>query len=374
MTAFKRNEMVTRVRIGIVGLGAVARVHVEAYRQVDGVTIVSVADTNPAQLSWAQQELGIPGYLTLEEMLRGEPLDLVCVLTPPASHEALVTACARAKIHVLCEKPMSLTVESCERMIEACRTNGVRLSYGSSYRYLPALITAREMIQRGAIGDILLLREFAVGGISAARRDTLGFAHYPKGGPGGSGMGLCDHGIHILDVFPWLIDSTTTGVWGRGNISGEPQRPEYAHLEYANGAMGELLYEDGTFTTSLPTEGTFAWGRDWSVASGTAHAPGGAWNPDPGSVHVYGSQGSLRIYHYANLLFYRNAAGVRQVPVPDHPMPANFSMQLKAFVEAIRCDTPTPVPGEVGLDAVRTLLGVYAGKGVPLPSKIRSSQ
>ncbi len=60
-------------------------------------------------------------------------------------------------------------------------------------------MTAREMILRGDIGDVLLLREYAVGGISAAKRETLGFAHYPKGGPGGSGMGLCDHGISLQE-------------------------------------------------------------------------------------------------------------------------------------------------------------------------------
>jgi predicted dehydrogenase len=358
------------IGVGIVGVGAVARVHIEAYRQLDGVTIASVADTNPTQLLWARRELGIPCYSTLGEMLCGPKLDVVCVLTPPASHEELVSICAQAGTHVLCEKPMSLTVESCERMIETCSANGVRLGYGSSYRYLPALTTAREMILRGDIGDVLLLREYAVGGTRTAKRETLGFTHYPKGGPGGSGMGLCDHGIHLIDVFPWLIDSITTAVWGRGNISGEAQRPEYAHLEYANGAMGELLYEDGTFTTTLPSEGAFAWGGGWSVGDGGAQSPVGGWNPDPGCIHVHGSQGSLRIYHYANTLFHRNDAGARQIRVPDRPMPANFAMQLEAFIEAICSGAPTPVPGEVGLDAVRTLLGVYAGKGVPLPSNV----
>jgi predicted dehydrogenase len=364
--------MKQQVRVGIVGVGSVARVHIEAYRQVNGITIVSVADTNPTQLAWAGQQLGISCYSTLDDMLRGQRLDVVSVLTPPASHEELVTSCARAGVHVLCEKPMSLSVESCERMIEACRANGVRLGYGSSYRYLPAVMTAREMILRGDIGDILLLREYAVGGISAAKRETLGFAHYPKGGPGGSGMGLCDHGIHLIDVFPWLMDSVTTGVWGRGNISGEPQRPEFAHLEYANGAMGELLYEDGTFSTTLPSEGVFAWSAGWGIGSDGSPAPEGGWSPDPGSIHVHGSRGSLRIYHYANTLFHRDQAGIRQVRVPDQPMPANFAMQLEAFIEAIRSGAPTPVPGEVGLDAVRTLLGVYARKGVPLPSKFSS--
>ena len=360
--------MSERMRVGIVGLGAVAHVHVDAYRQLDSLTIVSVADTNSAQLGWAQQALGVPGYATLSEMLRAQRMDLVCVLAPPASHEELVSICARAKVHVLCEKPMSLTVESCERMIAVCNTNGVRLCYGSSYRYLPALTSARGMILSGDIGDVLLLREYAVGGTTTSKRGTLGFAHYPKGGPGGSGMGLCDHGIHLIDVFPWLIDSVTTVVWGRGNISGELQRPEYAHLEYANGAIGQLLYEDGTFTTTLPHEGAFGWGGGWNVGGGAESAPAGAWNADPGCINVHGSKGSLRIYHYANTLFHRNESGVRQIRVPDRPMPANFAMQLEAFMQAIRSGAPTPVPGEVGLDAVRTLLGVYAGKGVPIPT------
>ncbi|HEX4241315.1 MAG TPA: Gfo/Idh/MocA family oxidoreductase [Steroidobacteraceae bacterium] len=363
--------MIERTKVGIVGLGEVARIHLKAYRELQGIQIVGVADVNPARVEWARELLRVPGYPTLAELLRSHDLDVVCVLTPPATHEELVCACADAGVHVLCEKPLSLSVPSCERMIEACRTKGVRLGYGSSYRFLPALTTAREMILRGDIGEVLLLREYAVGGMASAERGTLGFEHYPKGGPGGSGMGLCDHGIHLIDVFPWLMNTETIAVSGRGNISGEPQRPEYAHMEYANGAMGQLLYEDGTFTTTLPTEGLFAWGGGWNVGGGKADAPAGAWNPDPGCILVHGSTGSLRIYHYSNILFHRSATGVRKVRLPDKPVPSNFAMQLEAFIEAIRSGLPTPVPGEVGLDAARTLLGVYAGTGVPVASSVR---
>ena len=365
--------MANRLRVGIAGFGAVARVHLRAYREVRDAAVVSVADTDAGRLAQARRELGVPCYATLDDMLQAETLDVACVLSPPSSHEDLVKRCASAHVHVLCEKPMALSVEACEQMILACRANSVRLCYGSSYRYLPALLKAREMILAGELGEVLLLREYAVGGIGGAQRGSLPFSHYPKGGPGGSGMGLCDHGIHLLDVFPWLIDSHITGVWGRGNISGEPQRPEFAHLEYANGAIGQLLYEDGTYTTTLPNEGVFAWSPGWSVASSkNADAPPGSWQADPGCIHVHGTLGSLRIFHYANVLLHRVHDGVRQVRVADRPMPANFAMQLEAFAKAIQSGNPTPVPGEVGLEAVRTLLGIYAQSGRPAATTLQA--
>jgi UDP-N-acetyl-2-amino-2-deoxyglucuronate dehydrogenase len=367
--------MLKRITVGIVGFGAVARIHVNAYRNCEHVEIVSVADNDAARLEQARGELDVSGYASLQDLLRAGVPDVVCVLTPPASHEVLVCVAAQAGAHVLCEKPMSLSVAACERMIEVCKAHNVRLGYGASYRYLPALQTAREMILRGDIGEVRVLREYAVGQWAGSARGTLGFGHYPKGGPGGSGMGLCDHGIHLIDVFPWLMDSVTVAASGRGNIAGEPQGPEYAHLEYANGAVGQLLYEDGTFSTTLPGEGAFAWGGGWNVGNSAAMALSGAWNPDPGCIHVHGSSGSLRIYHYANLLYRRAAAGAQQIRVPDRPMPQNFALQLEAFVEALRNGAPVPVPGEVGLEAVRTLLGIYEGKAKPLsrPSARRAA-
>jgi UDP-N-acetyl-2-amino-2-deoxyglucuronate dehydrogenase len=347
------------LRIGFVGFGAVAQEHLRAYRDVPSVRVVSASDTDARSLENARRNFGLSCYPTLDGMLDRERLDIVCVLTPPATHEELVRRCAVARVHVLCEKPLSLSVESCERMIEVCRTNSVRLSYGASYRWLPALMTAQSMIENGDLGQVLLLRESALGQSVSAGRRTLGDAHYPKGGPGGSGMGLCDHGIHLIDAFPWLINSVTTAAWGRGNVSGEPQGPEFLYLEYASGAIGQLTYEDGTYTTTLPQEGIFAWSAGWSSDDNGSESLPGSWDPHPGCIHVYGTAGSLRIFYYANALFYRTSAGVRQVRLSGESMPANFARQLAAFVDAIRSDGPTPVPGEAGLNATRALLSAY---------------
>jgi predicted dehydrogenase len=341
----------------------------EAYVDLTGIKVVAITDSDPIKVAEASREFQLPGFSAVEEMLDSTELDIACIVTPPAKHEEAVLRCAASGVHSLCEKPLALSLDACRRMIASCRENDVRLGYGASYRYLPALVVAREMIQRGDLGEILLLRESAVGGNGSGKRGTLPFTHYPKGGPGGAGMGLCDHGIHLIDAFSWLIDSSVTRVSGRGNISGELQRPEFAHLEYANGAIGELLYEDGTYSTDLPQEGIFACSSGWSVGvkrKGKSRA--GAWDPHPGCIHVHGTRGSLRVFYYASGLFLRDDDGVREVRVEGRAVPANFSRQLEAFAEAIRTGAPTPVPGEVGLAACRTLLDIYASQGAVLPT------
>lgn len=341
------------------GFGAVARLHAEAYRTLPGIEIVGVTDRVAARLVEAEQQFRLPPCTTLDEMLKTRALDVACILTPPAAHEELVCQCATAQVHVLCEKPLALSVDACERMIRACRDNRVRLCYGASYRYLPTLTAAQLMIRRGDLGDILLLRESAIGGRGLTHRGTLSDKHYPKGGPGGSGLGLCDHGIHLIDVFGWLMNSSVARAWGRGNVSGEPQSPEYLHLEYANGAIAQLLYEDGTFSTDLPQEGLFGWAAGWSVGGEERDVRSGAWQAHPGCIHVHGTRGALRIFHYANSMFWRDDKGIRQVPVADRPFPASFAMQLEAFAHAIRTGNETPVPGEAGLEACRILMSAY---------------
>jgi len=355
--------MVRKDLVGIIGLGAVARVHLAAYRDLPDVEIVGIVDTDPAKLDLARNVLRIPAFESIEELAAKDRPNVVCVLTPPSQHESDVLRCAAAGVHVLCEKPMALSVAACDRMIAACKQSNVRLSYGASYRYLPALVSARQMIQSGAIGEVLLLRESAVGGTGIDGRATLGFTHYPQGGPGGSGMGLCDHGIHLIDTFAWLLGSSVERASGRGNISGVAQRSEVAHLEFANGAVGELVYEDGTFSTDLPQEGAFSWSGGWGVGHRDPEAgSAGRWEPHPGTIHIHGTTGALRVLYYANLLYHRDKSGLKQARVLDRPFPWNFAAQLEDFLTAIRDNRPTPVPGEAGREACRTLLTIYTSR------------
>lgn len=344
------------VRIGFVGLGGVAEMHALAYRDAPDLEMVAGCDVKKERVAAFSQRYGLRGFHTLEEMLRAGDLDVVCVLTPAPFHEPAVIACAAAGVDVLCEKPLALSVAACDRMIAACRENGVAFGYGASYRWLPAVMKARELIEAGAIGEIVLLRESAVGGSGAQAATGLGEAHFPKGGPGGSGMGLVDHGIHLVDLFSWLTGAKVSRTFGRGNVSGRAPGAEFFVLEFAGGALGELVYEDRTFPTELPAEGFFSWGRGWDIDGLTAP---GAWQPNPGSIHVYGTRGSLRIFHYADALFLRDAAGVRQIELAGAASPGHFAAQMRAFAASIRSGSAPPVPAEAGREACRLVLSVY---------------
>lgn len=344
------------LRIGLIGLGNVGKIHAETYRDLSGARLVAVADADPSALATLAPDRDIATYTDAARMLAEARLDIVAIATPAASHEALTMLAAGKGVHVLVEKPMALTPDSARRMIAVCAEAKVRLFYGSTYRFLPAVRRARELIREGAIGDVLLMREHAVGGKGPEAAKPMPLSHYPLGGPGGFPMGLIDHGIHLIDVFGWLTGAKVTGGHGRGNRSGAPMRTEHLLLDYENGAAAELIYNECTFSTDLPNEGLFSLGDGWDV---DGYIRAGAWTKHPSSIHVHGTQGALRIFHYANILYEIRPGGIRQVPLTGMPAPRHFLAQMQCFVEDVATGRPATTPGEVGLATLETVLIAY---------------
>lgn len=346
-----------RLRVGMIGVGGVGRLHLEAYRRSAAVEVTALCDADPERVADAAAACGAVAYTGHRDMLMSESLDIVCILTPPASRLGIVADVAAAGRAILVEKPMATTRADAEEMRRLCVAAGVPLSYGASYRHLPALKHARDLIAAGAIGDVTLLREDFVGGRGPSSRMALPPWHYPEGGIGGSGMGLVDHGVHLIDAFAWLTGSPVTWASGRGNVSGAPLETEYAILSLANGATGHLLYEDGTWPTQLPAEGQFSWGASWDV---DGYHPGGAWQAHPGSIHVHGTRGALRIFHYAHALYLSDAEGTRQITLEGDPAPDHFRAQIDAFACEVRNGLAPTSNADAGIAALAVLEAIYA--------------
>ena len=346
-----------KLRVGLIGLGAVGRLHLEAYRSARRIEVVAIAEPDAGRRAVATAA-DVALYADAAEMLAREALDIACVLTPAASHAGLTERCANAGVHVLCEKPLAASLDEARAMIGACAKAGVRLAYGASYRFLPAIARARALIAEGALGDIVLMREQAIGGAGPDSREVLSEAHYPAGLPGGSPMGLVDHGVHLIDAFAWMTGARVTGAFGRGNISGQPLAAEHLTMTFANGAVGLLAYDEGTFASDLPGEGQFSWGASWDA---DGYHPGGAWAAHPGTIHVHGTKGALRIFHYANALFLNDAGGIRQLPLRGRPAPHHFADQIDAFAEDLGLGRPPRSAAEDGLKALEVLFAAYRG-------------
>jgi len=348
-----------RPRVALIGLGGVGALHLAAYRQLNGIEIVAAAEPVASRREALLGGSGIAGFPDHRSMLDACHPDLACVLTPPLSHGEIVLDCAAAGVHVLCEKPIALSLESVDRMREACRAAGVRLYYGASYRHLPAIWKARELILQGAIGRVQFMREEVLGGTGAAGWHALPDHHYPHGGPGGSGMGLMDHGVHLIDVFRWFTGQEVTRVTGRGNRTGAAPRTELLCMDFEGGATALLAYNDATFPVNLPGAGLFAEGSGWDS---TGYVGAGSWATNPCSIEVYGSEGSLRIFHYANALFRFDGAGVQRIPLTGAPSPAHFGTQLEAVVANLRSGEGSLADAEDGRRALAVALAAYASE------------
>lgn len=347
--------------VALIGLGDVAQAHLRAWGRQSGLRVLGGADPSATAREATASRFGITTWADHHEMLAAIKPDLVCVLTPCSLHEAHTLDAAAAGAHVLCEKPLTLSLASAERMQQACDAAGVSLHYGAVYRHMPAVRRARELIQAGAIGEVLLVRELLVGGRGPETHQPLSPVHYPPGGPCGAGMGLVDHGIHLIDLIPWLLGSGIVAAQGRGNRVGEPAGVEWMHFQMASGAVGQLTYHDGTWPTELPNEGLFSAGEAWGLDAQIV--PAGGWQRDAGCLHVHGTRGALRIFHYANALVLTTAEGQRLVPLEGEPPPAHFGAQMLAVLDAVRRGEPPPTPAAAGREALRWLLSLYGSGG-----------
>ena len=188
------------VKIGIIGLG-MGRIHLESYLQAPGAKIVGLADLDEERLR--QNKSKAPearAYTQAEEMLREEKPDLVSVALPNFLHEKMTVAALEAGAHVLCEKPMSMNVESALRMRDKADACGKSLFINFSKRFSPVAQTAKSLVEDGALGPVYhaycqWTRRNGIPGFGGwfGQKDKSG------GGP------LIDLGVHELDQVLWLM-------------------------------------------------------------------------------------------------------------------------------------------------------------------------
>ncbi len=349
-----------KYKIGLIGLGGVADVHLTAYKEVTHCEVVAGADIFQDVVDTKAKFWGFTPYTDYLKMLASESIDIVVVMTPALNHRQVVVDCAKSGVNILCEKPLTLDSKSAVEMMEICKKNNVKLMYGSSYRWLTACQEAKSIIQSGKLGNVQLLMEHSIGGNGLKGFKDAGDHHYPRGGPGGGMMGFVDHGIHFLDIFPWLIGSPITSVFGRGNISGGAPETEYISLFFENGAIGQLIYNEITYSADLPSEGIASFGGSWDAAGNLVVE--GSWASHPGNFRIHGEKGALRIYHYAQQLFLFEEGKITPIPVQHRPMPGNFGLQLEAFIQSIESNSDVPVSGQDGLRAICVLEALYRSR------------
>ena len=232
------------VRCAVIGYGGafnMGQAHLSQMQDA-GMTPVAVAEIDPSRLEVATSDFpGIQTFTTVEEMLETAKPDLVAIITPHNTHADLATKCLEAGASVVCEKPMAITLEECDRMIAIAREKDLLLSVYHNRHWDGCILEAVDRIcNDGQIGDVFRV-EAHMGSFGQpgdwwrSSRSISGGIHY-------------DWGVHLIEYALQVIDSKVVevsafskeGVWQTKWGDDTNQDELSAIVRFANGALLNL--------------------------------------------------------------------------------------------------------------------------------------
>ena len=149
------------MKVGIIGAGFQADIHAAAFRMAgEEAQVVAVASPTAGHAEELARRRHIPRvFRDYRQMLAEPDLEMVTIAAPNALHAPMTVAAARAGKHVVCEKPLSMTLEEADQMIDACRRAGVLLMYAEELFFTPKYVKAKEMAEQGAFGKVHLVKQ-----------------------------------------------------------------------------------------------------------------------------------------------------------------------------------------------------------------------
>ncbi|TYR73271.1 Gfo/Idh/MocA family oxidoreductase [Rossellomorea vietnamensis] len=194
----------TKLRMGMIGVGGIAQSrHIPAYQKLqDIVTVEAVSDINTQRAEEAAEQFGIPQVFSDYHYMFPH-IDAVTICTPNKFHAEISIAALNAGVHVFCEKPMAMTPEECQAMIDAAEKSGKVLSIAYHYRFMKESQAAKRLIDQNEIGEPIVARARAI-----RRRKVPGWGVFTNKELQGGGS-LIDYGCHFLDLSLWLLGNPT---------------------------------------------------------------------------------------------------------------------------------------------------------------------
>ncbi|SEM65631.1 Predicted dehydrogenase [Mesobacillus persicus] len=189
------------VNFAIVGCGHIAKKHAEAIQKANGADLLAVCDTDPSKMREFIDLYNIEGYVNLEDLLKNNEVDVVNICTPSGFHASIAVSVAEAKKHIVVEKPIAMTLEDTDLMIDACRKNNVKLSVVHPNRFRPVMIKLKETMDKQELGKL--------SHANATVRWNRNQEYYDQAGWRGTkeydGGVLMNQAIHNLDLILWLM-------------------------------------------------------------------------------------------------------------------------------------------------------------------------
>jgi len=315
---------------GVIGLGRISGRHIDSIERLEGGRVTAVADANEekAQRVAAAREGEIAGYTDYRELLADPRVDVAVVLVPTHLHREVSVAAMDAGRHVICEKAMAPSVADCVAMIEARDRNAVKLMIAHSTRFQPQPLTARRLVEEGAIGRVIACDAHFIAGATQPGEVPEDFWRF-KAGAAGHGY-VVNFGCHYIDTARAITGADPVAVSGHvGNRFSQGVIPEDHYV------IAALCEPDVTIT--IAQYGTLATYR----------------TPSSGYV-IFGTTGMIEATgHTGGVLLSAAGEETREV-APDRALRAEsaWDREHQGLYRSIIDDAREPVTGE---DAMRNI-------------------
>jgi predicted dehydrogenase len=332
------------VRVGIVSF---AHVHAPPYAGVlaslDAADFIGVADDDVSRGREAAERFGVRYFADARGLFDG--VDAVVVCSENRNHARDAVAALESGVHVLCEKPISTTVEDAWAMIQTSADTGRQLRTAFPVRYLPAVGQAREIVRAGGLGRVL-----AVNGTNHGRIPGGWFID-PEMAGGGAVM---DHTVHVADALRWLLDAEARSVYAEiGTFFGAEGIDDGAilTLELEGGVIA-----DGAFATIDPS---------WSRGEGYP-----TWGDV--TLRITGTSGTLEVDAFAQRIttFDHEA----KITAWTHTGEDMNVLMLEDFVRGVAEGSAAGASGVDGLRALEIVLAAYRSAEDNEPKRVERTQ
>jgi predicted dehydrogenase len=331
---------------GLVGCGMISRFHAQAIAAIPGARVVAVHTSRPENGQKISDLVGgCAIYTDFEQFLAHPGLDVVNVCTPSGAHLEPAVAAARAGKHVVVEKPLEVTLERCDAVIEACDRHGVKLCTIFPSRFSAANVLLKQAIDEGRFGKLTLGDTYVKWWRTQQYYDSGGWRGTWQLDGGGAFM---NQAIHNVDLLAWLMGEVS-------EVCGYTATLAHERIEVEDVGVATLRFKNG--------------------ALGVMEATTSAWPGLLKRTEIHGTQGSAIVEQDDVLLwkfeqeqpgddevrrqFARQQSGSGGASNPAAISFEGHRAQLADFLEAIAAGRPPRVDGREGRRSVEIILAVY---------------
>ena len=328
----------SRLRFGILSTADIARKKViPGMRTADRVDVVAIASRNSETAARVADELAIPrAHGSYEALLADPEVDAIYIPLPNHLHLEWTIAAAEAGKHVLCEKPLALTADDAQRMLDACEASGVRLMEAFMYRLHPTWVAVRELVAAGRIGRLQAIQSW----FSYFNDDASNIRNVLDYGGGA----LMDIGCYSVNLSRMLFGGEPT------RVQAALRRDEATGVDVLTSALLEFEGGHATFTCAIRTESdqrVEIYGTDGRISIGIPfNIP-----PDRPTVVTVVHGGEPPVAPAAEIMTFETADP--------------YGAEAQRFAEAILDGRPTPTPPSDAVANMRVIEQIFrAAEGV----------